>query len=275
MEDDGEATLCGKFGYELIGNDVIIPYIFRGNEKFCATRIFTWHFEQKMVVLNPNLIDFRYLKAYEMYREEIYLMNEINDWHNNSIYKYAFKLGDTIIKLDDVCDIFKYISECDKKSKLGADYQMIGGMIKFQFATAKPDAILPYITKNAKRYTPVHILNVQPKEVITINGIEVMYMRFLLDALKIEIPTQNFQMEFVQLDEDVIQQLADIDDVCDFDDNYWPNKESSAPKTVNNVKTLMTKNNNNLPYSFQKTSNSTAVQTHEDDKQVILKQTIN
>lgn len=274
MVDEREATLCGKFGYELIGDDVIIPYIFRGNEKFCAYKIFTWHFERKMVVLNPKLIDFRYLEAFEMYREEFYLMNEINQWHNNSVYKHAFKQGDTLIKLDDICDIFKYISECDKKSKLGADYSMIGGMVKIQFSTEKPDVILPYITINAKRYTPVHILNKQSSGVITINGIEVMYMRFLLDTLKIDVPTQDFQMDFVHLDEDVIQEMTDIDDICDFDDNYWPSKEGSS-KPVPNTTNIMLKNNNNLPYSFQKKSNTIPAPPREQEKQVIFNIKIN
>lgn len=244
MDDGREATRCGKFGYETFNEQTIIPYIFRENEKCCATKIFSWHFEKQNINLNSSLIDFGYLKGYEMHRLEACLINEINKWHNDSMYPYTFNRHDTLVKLKDVRDIFKYVDECEQKLKLGAQFKMSGGsMIRLRLPKLKQHIILPYVMKNTQRFVPVHILFAsttvpQALDITKLTDIDVMYMRFLLDVLKINITSQNFEIPYVNLDKLVTHLTANKDDHYDYDDNYWPSKENTLPVI----------DNNNLPF---------------------------
>lgn len=250
MDDEREATRCGKFGYEVFNGRIIIPYIFRGNEKCCATKMFSWHFERKNINLSPNLIDFGYLKGYEMHREEALLMNEINKWHNDEMYPHTFIRRDTLIKLEDVGDIFKYVDDCTEKLKSGTQFRMEGGsMVWLRLSKSKEPIVLPYVIKNSQRYVPVHILftsNTVPQtlNVIKLTGIDVMYMRFLLDVLKIKITSQNFEIPCVNLSGLVTHLTANEDDHYDYDDNYWPSQESIQPK-INSIRYFTSTGNNN------------------------------
>lgn len=249
MDKAREATRCGKFGYEVF-NRFTIPYIFRDNERCCATKMFSWHFERLNINLSPNLIDFGYLKGYEMHREEALLMNEINKWHNNEMYPYTFTRSETLIKLEDVRDIIKYIDDCEEKQKSGTQFRMAGGGIFWlQLSKSKEAIVLPYVTKDSQRYAPLHVLFTsktvpQTLNVTKVTGIDVMYMRFLLDVLKINITSQNFEIPCVNLDELVIHLTANEDGYYDCDDNYWPCKDSIKPN-INSIRFFTSKGNNN------------------------------
>ncbi|XP_055302363.1 uncharacterized protein LOC129568463 [Sitodiplosis mosellana] len=246
MDDEPNATHCGKFGYEIFNGSIVIPYIFRFNEKYCATKVFSWHFEMQNINLSSHLIDFGYLKGYEMYREEACLMNEINKFHNDSMYPFTFNRNDTLVKLEDVGNIFKYVDECAQKLKSGTQYKMVGGsgVARLWLPKSEQYIVLPYVQKNGQRYVPIHILFASNTVSHTLNvtkltGIDVMYMRFLLDVLKIKITTLKFEVPCVNLDGLVAHLTANEDGYYDYDENYWPSKENNNPKT----------NNNNQPFS--------------------------
>lgn len=247
MDNERELTQCGKFGYETINfnkGKIIIPYIYRADGKYCATKIFSWHFDciqaiNKSIIINPHLIDFGYLHGYDMHREEACLMNEINHWHNNSMYPYTFYQHDTIVKLEDVRDIFNYIDDITEKLKFRTSYRMHGGsMLWLWLPKSKQTFVLPYVTKNAQRFVPVHnslASNNVPLNVTKLTGIDVMYMRFLLDTLSVNVPSQQFELPCVYLDDFVAHLVANEDGHYEYDDNYWPTKISPRPKDNNNV----------------------------------------
>lgn len=254
MDDERESTRCGKFGYETFNERITIPYIFRANEKCCATKIFSWHFERWNTKLKSNLIDFGYLNGYEMHYEEAWLMNEINQWHNDSLYPYTFYRNDTLLKLDDVRNIFKYMDECEKKLNSSTQFQMASAsMARLRLSTSNQDVILPYVIKDSQRWVPIHILfasNTVPPtlDCITLTGIDVMYMRFLLDFLKIKITSQTYEIPCVNLDGLMKHLTANVGDHYDYDDNFWPSKENIQPNNINNKLPFFasTFNNNNL-----------------------------
>lgn len=239
MSDHLLATLCGKFGYEAVGGH-FVPYIYRKNEKCCATKMFLWHFEKQKYQLSRHLLAFDYLKGYEMYHEEACLMNEINRWHNDNKYRYAFSSNDTLIKMHDIQNIFKYVNDCTQKSKIGHKYSMIGGMARIRLSTYEAYKVFPYILKNGQRYVPAHCVNPMPCTLATTTlvDIDVMYIRYLLDVLKIALPHQKFEMACVNLDQLVEHLSTTNGGYYDYDDDYWPGKETTANKL----------NNNNLPF---------------------------
>lgn len=253
MDNDHEATLCGKFGYEVFGGQYI-PYIFRGKERCCATKVFSWHFQRMNIKLESNLLHFGYLKGYQMNRAETYLMTEINEWHNNGMYSQKFTQKDSLIKLEDAMDIFKYVDECMNKLTVGHQYRMTSARLaRIWLPKSKQDIVLPYIMKNSQRFVPVHILfasNNIPEmlDVTNLTDIDVMYMRFLLNVLKINLTSQQFEIPCVNLDRIVEYLTASQGGPIDYDDNYWPSKEN----------TPLTGDYNKIPFftSPWKTSNN-------------------
>lgn len=250
MADELEQTRCGKFGYENIsGHAYAIPYILRNNEKLCASKIFEWHFDKHKHSLKPSLVNFGYLKGYEMHREEACLIDEINGWHNNNMYG---RLSETLVKMDDVRNIFKYVNDCTKKRKEGDKFTMIAGMARIRLSLDRDDIILPYISKNGQRYVPIHSLNPLPSGLVvtTLTDIDVMYIRYLFDVLKIPLPHQKFEMPCVSLDQLIAQLSKNAGGYYDYDDKHWPTKEIPAKLNNNDLPFFSITTNNN--YSQEK-----------------------
>lgn len=249
----------GNFGYEDFGEEICIPYIFRNNEKYCATKIFTWFLSKRKINFNQQLLDFTYLKGCEMHYEEAYLMNEINQWHNNSMFPFQFTSNDSLVKMSDVCDIFKYVNDCCQKIKHADQYEMMAGMVQIRFPQS--NIILPYVEQNAKRYIPVHFIKTKRTlgATVILTDIEVMYMKFLLDVLKFDISIRNNQLPCVLLDEAVAHILDQTDPNAsyDLDENYWPTKKTIFKP----IKSSTTVNNNNSQF-FASTQKNTNSKTH-------------
>lgn len=259
MSDEPELIPCGNFGYEEFNEQFIVPYTFRKREKYCASNVFWWHYKKQNVKLSANLIDFGYLTNYQMNGEEVRLWSEINEWHNDSIYsKYPFTPTDTLINMKDVRAIAKYLDDCSKKLKLNTQYKMIqstfSGMARIQLHKSKPNIILPYVVNNSQRYVPAKILftktTIPNLNVTKLIGIDVMYMRFLLDVLKINnISSKNFKISCVQLDQLVAHLVSNENGYYQYDDHYWPSKKDNHHKVNNTIKLPLftsTCNNNNM-----------------------------
>lgn len=241
MDDEREATRCGKFGYDTL-NGQFIPYIFRNGEKYCADEMVWWHYKnQKVKNFGSKPKDFHYLKKYEIYNEEVCLLNEINMFHNDNLYALTFSRYDRLVKLDDVQAIFKHQEACRKKLKYGAKYKMTkGGIVRIRLGKSKPEIILPYVRTDNERYVPVFVAfaeNTVPRTLAEtkITGIDVMYMRFFLHVLNIDLTNTSIEnkssIQCVNLDRLVkhLKKCTDSDDI-DCDDNYWPSKETTQNK---------------------------------------------
>ncbi|XP_055300145.1 uncharacterized protein LOC129567354 [Sitodiplosis mosellana] len=278
MDVEREATRCGKFGYDTF-NGQHIPYIFRNKDAYFATHFLWWHYKDQKVKLGSKPKDFRYLKKYEMYDEEADLMNGINSWHNDSKYKYTFDRNDTLVKLNDVRDIFKYQQDCGQKLEFGAQYRMInGGIVRIQFDLldkSKSDIVLPYVQNGADRYVPVEVVfaeNAVPQTLIVtkITGIDVMYMRFLVDVLKIDLSRKKFKIPCVNLDGLVEHLQKCAGGYSEYDENYWPSKENTPNHKINLALFASICKNSNLEEAKgsvkQKTTHGTSVDEKSSEK---------
>lgn len=260
MDDKLEMDRFGKFGYESVKKFVFIPYIYRNNEECCATKIFLWHFKKQNVKLNPNLLDFSFMKGYEMYRDEVSLMNEINEWHNDSMYPHKFNQKDTLMKMEDVRSVFKFIEDCTQKSKFGDQFKMKANMVQIDLTKSKQNIILPYVSTNDKKFVPVAVLctiHDVPTTLAETNlsGIDVLYMRFLLNILKINISNAKFEIPCVVLEE-LVKFLTRNDDNFGYKDNYWPLKGNKSDiKSSTNMDDKGKNNDLQLPISTHKKSN--------------------
>lgn len=261
----------GKFGYETLDIKQHIPYIFRAGEKVCATKVFQWHIDRLNIKLNPALAQFPYLMGHEMNRCDAILYNEINQWHNNTLYPFLFRVPDTLVKLSDVCDIFKFVQDCDKKTKLGEQHAMDAGLIHIK-CTAPGDTddeptnlytVWPYISKDKKRYVPIAFLTDSSSTLsatIVLEGIDVMYMRYLYVVLKCDIPKSEFNIPCVELDDALAKALSATDVTYECDDSYWPTKKRSPPPQAMPLSVLLGShikklNNNNVAFFTQSPTN--------------------
>lgn len=264
MEDLNESTRCGKFGYEVINDQVIIPYIFRGNCKWSATKIFTWHFDHENFDLSSNLCDFSYLKGCDMNSEESCLFNEINRWHNDSMYPFSFKKNDLLMPVDGICEIFKYAYDCTEKSKLGDKYKMAGGIVLIKYGHSRGD-IMPYIQKDGKKFIPVQLacgLKSLPQTVstTTLKNIDVMYLRYVLEVSKmadlktglLKSQMQKYEVPCVQLDEFIAFLSKEDSRYTSYDDNYWIS-EADKLKILNDNQNFFNNNNQKNNDSTEKT----------------------
>lgn len=219
-----EATHRGHFGYEVINSDLIIPYTYRGDLKLCPTKVFLWHFGKENISLSADLIKFDYLRGFAMLPQEIRLWNEINHFHNDTMYIIYLSEGkDTLVKMQDVRDIFKYIDDCKQQLQHGAHIQNACGMARIWLPATKTEIILPFVLKNGQRYVPSEIPKV-PKtlDATTLTGIEAMYMRFLFDVMKVPLSSDIFEIPCVRLDEVVAHLKAQTNGNIDYADDYWP-----------------------------------------------------
>lgn len=257
MEDQHESTRCGKFGYEVISDQVFIPYIFRGNRKLCAEKIFSWHLNSQQFGLSANLFDFGYLSGHDMNHDESCLFKEINKWHNNSMYPVSFKEKDSLVYMDDIREIFKYAHDCTQKSMLGDKYKMAGGIVRIQYVYAE-DEILPYVRKDGKLLIPVQFLfrsTSLPRtlSVTTLNNIDVMYLRYVLEVSKMcDLQTElhksqvsKFNVPCVQLDEFIAFLSKENIQYIGYDDKYWIHKDSFSTKLNDNQNFFNNNNQNN------------------------------
>lgn len=266
MEASLGSAYRGRFGYDVIdeSTNTIVPYIFRHNEKFCVTTVHLWHYYKFMeaagIKLRPYLLDFGFFMGFEMYPEEQRLMDEINIYHNDGMYPFKFecprtKYGDQqhhFMRLEHVHSIYQYLRDCTEKLKLGKEYQMKGNIAKMELISKESQlqitrtCYLPYVILSDKqRYVPLHMMytnSTVPKslKVTTLKGMDMMYMRFLLDVLDhIRITALCFEFPCLNLKE-LLKHLQKSGHINSLDMNYWPTKD----------------NNNDLPHFFQFRNNN-------------------
>lgn len=250
---DADDNFRGNFGYETFDQTVHIPYIFRGEEKYCSQKILRWHIEHLNIKLNPKLTDFTQLFGnFEMNRNEARLFEEINRFHNDCLYPFIFRPLDKLVELSDVGDIFTFLRECEQKSTVGEQYDMKSdvGLIQIQWKASGNDdewmdIVWPYISKGTKHYVPSHLLNGSSilSASIVLDGIDVMYMRFLYTVLKREIPEKDFKIPCIELDDALAHSMSSNGHTLyRYDKNYWPTKKRTSPNTM----PLM--NNNDLQF---------------------------
>lgn len=261
---DASEDRIGQFGYAALGHKRYIPYIFHGKEKVCATKVFQWHIDELHIQLNPMLAQFPYLLGNEMSSDDAALYNEINQWHNNYLYPITFRASDTMLKLCDACDIYEFVLDCNKKSTFGEKYDMDAGLMQIKWKAPPGIAdefeytVWPYISKDKKRYVPITFLADSTSALsatIVLDGIDVMYMRYMYTVLKYDVPKSDFRIPCVELDDALAQIRSATDMTFEFDENYWPTKKRQPSKAMplpvllgSHIKKL---NNNNLAFFTQ------------------------
>lgn len=259
MADILEATHRGHFGYEELNGNLIIPCIFRGTQKFCATKVLLWYFKQHTGLkdLSEYSTDFRYLKGFQMHRDEIYLWNEINHWHNGSMYPFDFVYNDTLCNIEDVRDIFNYLDDCKQKLTLHAKTDASSIALFWWPANDHEEVMLPLVSSNGQRYVPTSMLQFlklpQTLSSITMTGINVMYMRFLFEVLKIDKPTESSEMPCTNFDELVAYLNSSDSGYFGYTDDFWPSKKRPEVAVNNENLPFFTTNQNSNKQNLQTT----------------------
>lgn len=220
----------GHFGYEAVEKNVIIPFIYRENKKYCAFEFFKHFFAKKTTEIKCD--EFKFMQ-YRMKRNEIRLINEINSYHNDGLINHTFVYGvDGMVYFSDVIDAFHFISECDRKRNLGDAYKMLQcGLvqIKTKGSNSKQRHVLPFLQRENEKYVPDHLVeNIRNENIdgdIIPSKVDIMYLRFLYSVLNIEMP-QTAKIRCRSLDV-VVKSLG----FSVVNDDYWPDsdKENKVP----------------------------------------------
>lgn len=224
-----ESARRGHFGYEEIKPNLIIPYTYREDRKYCATSVLVSHFEKENIGLPENLVAFEYLKGYPMMADEIVLWDEINIIHNDDLYKTEFVHGnESIVNMVDVRAIFQYMDECKERLAHGLTTKIDCGIARIWMKMTKTEILLPFVVKDGQRYVPVDISHVPKTLNITkLTDIHVMYMRFIFHVLKMELASTGNDVNCVRLDEVVAHWKKQTIGDFEYTDDYWPSVQSS------------------------------------------------
>lgn len=217
----------GHFGWEYLFNGVVLPVIFRDQEKLCAVQIFIKH---TFLHFNYNLLDnelmhFRYVNEYKMTDDEYCLINEINHYHCGSMYKHTFKAGDTLMKYEDAKDILEFIHNCSRKLLHGDQTEVRKcGIVSITWPKATEAKLIPFISIDKKRFIPFDYVKGVPYyngELTYLQGINIHYMKFLYKILKLDTSTLLDSIQCVPIREIRRKYPSNIEIT-----NYWPKRDT-------------------------------------------------
>lgn len=249
-----EATQRGHFGYEGIQPNLIIPYTYRISQRLCDIKVFLWHLSQQTIGLDENFKDFRFLKGYKMHGDESRLWDEIKYFHNDTVYNAHISYQNTsLIRMEDVRTVFRYIDDIKRKMLHGAQSKIACGMVRIWLPTTKLEIIWPYVLKNGQRFIPLNFPFVsKTPAATTLIDIDVLYMRFVINVMKVNWPIGNFQLPCALLDDEVEHLRTKTNGNFEYTDEYWPSKEPNyISESINN-------NRNDLPALSSGTNDDTS-----------------
>lgn len=172
-----EESAKGRFGWT--DSPVNIPYIYRGEEKFCSVRIFE-HRLLKMHanILRPELYSCISIKSCYITEIEARLLNEINvkhcDWQFG---RDLFTVRDLIVSLADGLEFLKFLQTCqDKLVHKSCDPQDRCGFFRIG-----GESVVPYTLVNGIKYVPLFYFEGETgnldKRAIQITGWDLSYLK--------------------------------------------------------------------------------------------------
>ena len=146
-----EESAKGRFGWT--DSLVHIPYIYRGEAKFCSVRIF----EQRVVkmysnILRPELYNCISVRSFYVTELEARLLNEINvkhcDWQFG---RDLFTVQDLIVSLDDAIEFLKFLKTCEDKLV----HKSCNPQDRCGFFRIGGESVVPYTMINGIKYVPL------------------------------------------------------------------------------------------------------------------------
>lgn len=219
----------GQFGWTVIGQNYI-PYIFRGETKFCSVRML------EMKVLYKYVSAFKWdfyncvcVKSYYVTEAEAKLLNEINFVHCEFLYgRDQFNGNDLIVNLNDALEFYQFLEDCYLKLTNAASVDKCG------FIRINNESVVPYTKYNGLKLVPLFYFE---GETESLKGKSLKLKGWPLSYLKFCCKVQGIRNELFVHDSCTVVSIDDIKNHFPpgsiFQD-YWPSK--TALLTSNNGK---------------------------------------
>lgn len=116
-----ESSQMGHFGWHTCNKTANIPYILRGEEKYCAVRIVETKLLNKYLnYLHQDIYNCTCVRSYYITEAESRLLNEINQKHcDNQFGRELFTHKDLVVRLSDVNKFYTFLDVCYRKLMMG------------------------------------------------------------------------------------------------------------------------------------------------------------
>ncbi|XP_014249279.1 uncharacterized protein LOC106666525 isoform X2 [Cimex lectularius] len=232
------ASQKGKFGWVLLGGEHI-PYIQRGDEKYCAVRMV----EMKLLLkylnyLNSDIYSCTCIRSYYITEHEAKLLTEINLKHCEGRFgRDHFTTKDLVVMLSDASEFYEFLDLCYTKlvNPMSSNTKERCGFVRIN-----KDSVVPYTIKDGEKYVPLFYFEGETeallKKAATLGPWHLAYLKF---CCKI----QGIRNELFSNDSCHVISLQDIKSYFPpgtVFDEYWPPKiqasqlfaaKSSGPRT--------------------------------------------
>ncbi|XP_076036741.1 uncharacterized protein LOC143022423 isoform X3 [Oratosquilla oratoria] len=147
-----EESQRGRFGWSSI-HAVHIPYLFRGEDKYCAVRMVEAKLLNKYLsYLPPEITTCIHVRSYFITDPEAKLLNEINMKHCELQFgRDLFSTKDLVVRLRDARCFYKFLDTCFKKlvQKSPEQSEYCG------FVRINGESVVPYTVKDGVKYVPL------------------------------------------------------------------------------------------------------------------------
>ncbi|KAK9693782.1 hypothetical protein QE152_g33969 [Popillia japonica] len=226
----------GQFGWTVIGQNYI-PYIFRGETKFCSVRML----EMKVLYKYVNAFKWDFyncvcVKSYYVTEAEAKLLNEINFVHCDFLYgRDQFNGNDLIVNLNDALDFYQFLEDCYLKLTNAASVDKCG------FIRINNESVVPFTKYNGLKLVPLFYFE---GETESLKGKSLKLKGWPLSYLKFCCKVQGIRNELFVHDSCTVVSIDDIKNHFPpgsiFQD-YWPSKTA-----------LLTSNNGKVDFKYGK-----------------------
>lgn len=203
-------TLCGHFGWALVGNEYL-PFIFRAGRKHCPVRIIEMTVLKRFIHrIHQDIYSCVSVESYYMTKEESDLLNEINFKHCDCKYgPNQFTTRDLIVALDDVKEFYNFLDTCLKKL---TNCSGLNPIVKCGFMRINKESLVPYVIYNNNKYVPLFYfegeIEVLKSKAVRLKGWDLSYLKFCCKL-------QGVRNELFSHDSCFVVTLSDIQ-------NYFP-----------------------------------------------------
>ncbi|KAL1139322.1 hypothetical protein AAG570_006308 [Ranatra chinensis] len=215
------ASQKGKFGWIMLGEEHI-PYIIRGEDKYCAVRMVELKLLAKYLnYLNADIYSCTCIRSYYITEAEARLLTEINIKHCECRFgREQFSVKDLVVRLQDASEFYNFLDLCYTKllNPLSNTKERCG------FIRINCDSVVPYTIKDGKQYVPLFYFEGETdnlkQKADKLESWDLAYLKFCCKV-------QGIRSELFASETCSVISLADIKSYFPHGtvfDEYWPPK---------------------------------------------------
>lgn len=215
--------VSGQFGWVMLGEEHL-PYIQRGDEKYCAVRMV----EMKLLVkylsyLNADIYSCTCIRSYFITDNEARLLSEINQKHCEMKFgRDSFTTKDLVVRMEDAREFHNFLELCYTKLMSPNTPTLIN--TRCGFVRINSDSVVPYTVRNECKFVPLFYFEGETETLkqksTTLDIWDLAYLKFCCKV-------QGIRSELFSNDTCQVISLVDIKayfPVGTTFDEYWPPK---------------------------------------------------